>query len=467
MTFSSIHKTGRFMLVLVLPVLLITASCNKYLDKKPSDGLLVPSTLADLQAIVDNQRGCTMVPRWLELPGDNYFLPTAIYNSRNEEIRRNYIWDGGIEASFSTEVPAVWGNPYMVIYESNLVLEYLPKVTVKESEAEKYRSVQGHAYFQRGFMFFSLAQLYCPAYSATASTDMGLPLRLGTGTSDKVPRASVEATYRQIIADLEKAAELLPDVQIVPMRPNKAAAYAALARTYLSMRDYVNAGLNADKSLVIQSTLLDYNMLDPAAGMNTLSTALNNPEISFVAAVNFNGVFDEAPAARVDTVLYQAFHNNDLRKTINYISDGGAYHVWRGNLWSGNLYPGMISPGFATDEMWLTRAECRARNADVSGAMSDLNTLLRKRWRTGTFTDMTATSAADALSKVLMERRKSLAFRGMRWTDLRRFNLEGANITLKRIVNNITYTLPPNDLRWTLLIPNREILASGLPQNPR
>jgi hypothetical protein len=60
-----------------------------------------------------------------------------------------------------------------------------------------------------------------------------------------------------------------------------------------------------------------------------------------------------------------------------------------------------------------------------------------------------------------------LLFRNLRWSDLRRFNLEGANITLKRIINGTSYTLPPNDLRWVLLIPDLETSRSGIPQNPR
>ena len=85
--------------------------------------------------------------------------------------------------------------------------------------------------------------------------------------------------------------------------------------------------------------------------------------------------------------------------------------------------------------------------------MTDINSLLRKRWRRGSFTGYPAGSAGDALDTVLLERRKELAFRGLRWTDLRRLNKEGANITLTRILNGTTYTLAPNGLNYTLPIP--------------
>jgi len=100
--------------------------------------------------------------------------------------------------------------------------------------------------------------------------------------------------------------------------------------------------------------------------------------------------------------------------------------------------------------------------------MSDLNTLLRKRWKTGTYTDMTATDANDALAKVLTERRKELLFRSLRWTDLRRLNKESRfAVTLKRTLNGQDYTLAPNDLRDGLLIPQEVLNREPMPQNPR
>ena len=100
--------------------------------------------------------------------------------------------------------------------------------------------------------------------------------------------------------------------------------------------------------------------------------------------------------------------------------------------------------------------------------MADLNTLLRTRWITGAYTDMTATSADDALVKVLTERRKELVFRNVRWSDLRRLNMETRfQKTLTRTAGAQTFTLPPNDPRYVLLIPGDVITYSTLTQNPR
>ena len=80
---------------------------------------------------------------------------------------------------------------------------------------------------------------------------------------------------------------------------------------------------------------------------------------------------------------------------------------------------------------------------------------------------MTATSVSDALQKIQVERRKELVWRGLRWTDIKRYNKEGAGISLIRILNGTTYTLTPNSNLFVLPIPSDEIDISGIIQNPR
>jgi len=73
----------------------------------------------------------------------------------------------------------------------------------------------------------------------------------------------------------------------------------------------------------------------------------------------------------------------------------------------------------------------------------------------------------EALAIILIERRKELLMRGLRWADLKRSNKEGANKTLIRIINGHPVTLPPNDNRYAQPLPNEIILLTGMPQNSR
>ncbi|HSU50550.1 MAG TPA: RagB/SusD family nutrient uptake outer membrane protein, partial [Segetibacter sp.] len=123
--------------------------------------------------------------------------------------------------------------------------------------------------------------------------------------------------------------------------------------------------------------------------------------------------------------------------------------------------------GIATDEVYLTRAECNARAGNITAAMSDLNSLMSKRWKAGAFVPFAATNTSDALTLILQERRKETLFRGLRWLDLRRLNSEGANITLTRNLNGQLYTLAPNDPKYVLPIPPDVVSLSGMAQNER
>lgn len=460
---SFLKKYTVFVFSFSIAILAITGgSCKKYLEKKPSQNLAVPSTLSDLQQVLDNQRGNSFSTQLTEFAADNFYLSDASWAPLVIDLRKNYTWDSDARITIEN---GSWINPYIAIYNANFVLDFLPKIGAGNAEQSLYNNIKGTALFHRAFMFYELAQLFCKPYAASALSDMGIVLRLTAENETSIARSSVQQTYDQVLHDLKAAVALLPVTQLYSTRPGKAAVYGALARVYLSMRDYSNAGLYADSALLWNSTLLDYNSLI-ASGNALPSNPLNNPEILFLSWSSLHGVFNVSNVAIADTLLYQSYDINDLRKSVFFGPAGANRYYWKGSYQTtGGTY--YIFNGIATDEMYLVRAECRARDGNVNGAMIDLNTLLRKRWKTGTFTDLTAADAADALNKVLQERRKELAFRGLRWTDLRRLNLEGADITLKRIIYGTTYTLPPNDLRWVLLIPELEIQRSGIPQNPR
>ena len=161
--------------------------------------------------------------------------------------------------------------------------------------------------------------------------------------------------------------------------------------------------------------------------------------------------------------MYNSYSVNDLRKTDCFVLNSGfPYFSGTYDLKYYNY------SGIATDEVYLIRAECYARTGKASAALKDLNTLLVTRWKTGTYIPYSANTADQALTEILTERRKELLFRGLRWTDLRRLNKDSRfAITLTRSYNGVTYSLPPNDQRYAMPIPDNEITNSGIQQNQR
>jgi tetratricopeptide (TPR) repeat protein len=404
---------------------------------------------------------------YAELIADDNFIQDADWLGRNASpadfiYAQNYIWLAQAHPIYD-----VWSNIYDgPIYYANVVLDQLPRISVPSKDSSLAKSVRGQALFFRSFAFWSLAQVYCRPYATEYFSLPGVLLRL---TSDvgvvSHQRATVEECYDRIVADLKEAASLLPLNTIFPTQPNQTAAYAMLARVYLSMRDYTNAGYYADLAIQQKANLLDYNTVVPTS---TITFPVFNTEVIFDNVPV--STLDNSNFSRADTNLYQSYDVNDLRKTLffkkvsfnNYYYFFGSYNSKVYN-YSDNTWDGL-----ATDELYLTRAECSARAGLKDSALNDLNRLIIKRWKsTVSYPTITANTAAEALTKVLAERRKELFHRGLRWTDVRRFNLEGVNITLQRVIQGVTYTLPPNDPRTVMLIPIEEINQSGIEQNSR
>jgi tetratricopeptide (TPR) repeat protein len=336
------------------------------------------------------------------------------------------------------------------------------KIERNSQNAVQWDNVKGSAYFYRAFRFLNLIWEYGKAYDDnTSNTDLGIVLRLGSDFNEPSVRADVKTSYERIISDATQAVRYLPNSPQHVMRPSKAAAYGLLARTYLSMRKYDLAYKYADSALQIKNDLLDYNS-NQVDGTSQTPFQLFNKEIIFYSAQSGNHWPKSPFIALIDSTLYHTYSVNDLRRGVFFYENSG-YHSFKGNYNVDAFYA--LYSGITTDEMYLIRAETNARADRLSEALNDLNTLLVKRWITGTFTSITATNQQNALSIILLERRKELVMRGLRWIDIKRLNKEGENITLKRSVDQ-NYILAPNDNKYALPLPRDIIDLTGIPQNP-
>ncbi len=350
-------------------------------------------------------------------------------------------------------------SPYQRVFYENYILETLTGIPKDTTNAASWNNIEGSALFGRAFDFFSLADIFTlPFDSVTAGKELGIPLRLHSDINEKVGRATIAATYAQIISDANASLQYLPSLPAFKTRPSKAAAYALLARVYMTIGNYNKALAYADSSLGLQSILIDYNTLDPTAPFPF--TVLNDEVVYHTALYYFN-ILSQGSAI-VDSVLYSSYDVKDLRRYL-FVDTTSGLPRFKGG------YDGYVGfGGIATDEVYLISSECNARIGKVTEALQRLNDLLVTRWTTGTYVPLSAATADDALRLILAERRKELLFRGTRWTDLRRLNKDlRFAVSLTRNLNGQIYTLPSNDNRYAYPIPDQEIQVTGIPQNPR
>lgn len=434
--------------------------CQKaYLDTKPDKALLIPTTVGDMQALLDNSAVFNVTPALSAIADGDFFTTDAGWKSWTNDVERNcYTWSADIWGTFD---PSDWQLPYRQVFYANVVLDGLK--TIYE-QTPGYASVKGTALFSRAFAYYNLLQEFTVPYlPAAAPQGLGLAVRLTGDVTGHPVRSTLQGTYDQVLKDLLAARSLLPVSSSYKSRPVVAAAYAMLARVYLVMGNYELAGKYADSCLTQRPALIDYNTLSTTATRPFPRAIPNgNDEVIYYAAqVSFS--FASNAATLVDSGLYRSYAANDLRRIL-FFKSSGVSGTFKGN------YGGIIAlfSGLTTDEMYLTKAECAARQQNASGAMETLNNLLVRRWKKGTFMPLTANDAGTALAIVLTERRKELVGRNIRWSDLKRLNQEERFAqTLVRRVNGAGYMLLPGSRRYAFPLPLAEIQLGNAVQNER
>lgn len=432
-------------------------SCNQFLDVQSDSRLVVPNSLTDLQKILDNntamnyQKGSKA-----EEMTDDYYLSIANVNKLGSQDKLAYFWQ-----PYETLNSSDWSKPYSVVYNANLVLERLAKVERTVANEVAWDKVKGMALFYRANQYLALLWTYAKAYDqATSQQDLGIVLRNTSDFNVKSTRSTLEASYRKVIDDLKQASDLIPDQSAHVLQPNVKAVYGVLARTYLSMAKYDSAYYYADLVLGDNPILLDFNQLGDVNISANFPIPAFNKETIFYEEMKSGG-FVSTANANISNELLDLYDVNDLRKTAFFKSSMGGVMSFKGNYTGTSFW----FCGIANNEMLLIRAECLARQTKLVAAQSDLNDLLGKRYVTGTFVPYVFANKEEALKTILQERRKELLFRGLRFSDIKRLNVEGSGIVLKRTIAGVDYQLEPNDKRYAHRIPDDVIRLSGMLQN--
>jgi hypothetical protein len=430
-------------------------SCNKYLDAKPDATIATPSTIDDLEGILNYYNFINArYPSASEVSSDDYYLTATDWSTLADAPRNYYIWQK------YDNIGGDYTAPYSTIEYTNVVLDALPKIST--TDISRKNIVQGSALFIRASNHYALAQLFAKAYDKnTAGSDLGIVIRLTSDIAVKPVRSSIAETYNSILTDLQRSVSLLPATPSQKFKPSKPAAYGMLARVYLSMSDYKNAALYADSALNLYNKLINYNSVSTTAA---IPFAQFNDEVIYDARTSAPAALSSSKA-KIDTILYASYVVNDLRKTILFKKNTNGSYAFKGNYTGQNN--ASLFTGVATNELFLIKAETAIRNGNVTVALQAINSLLITRYKQGTYTPYTNTDPTQLLVFILQERRKDLLFRTLRWTDLRRLN-QDANYSkvLSRNLNGTIYTLAPNNLRYVFEIDRNAVNISGLIQNP-
>ncbi|RXK83607.1 RagB/SusD family nutrient uptake outer membrane protein [Filimonas effusa] len=432
-------------------MVLLLSSCNKYLDIEPK-GVRLLETTRDYDEWLNNIELENSVPSQLNMLDDCKDLLTisSTLTSSNDRI---YTW----QEQFVEEVPGsalIWQTLYKSIYLYNTVINNIEKVT--DGTVQDRNSLKGEALLGRAFEYLYLVNLYAKVYDkTTADKDLAVPFVTSVDVTDVMPgRSTVQQIYDQIITDIKTAIPDLPKENASNrFRGTVAAAYGVLARTYLYMGNYSEAARNAQLALDNGTAkVLDYTALPDA---KSIPHVMKRADAIYARLGGTSYLGSEIPVLS----FLRSFDTKDLRLKFYYTQLGDYSFTVRGRtlFMHAGVPSGYAAPswGISVAEMYLVIAEAAARNNDLTKACDQLDSLRKRRFPTASYQKFTSTDQEQVLQKVIAERSFELAFCGMRWFDMRRYDAEGRMPAVERYngTGSVIATLQPGSPRYVLRIP--------------
>ena len=455
-------------------VILSTTACKEYLDITPK-GYVIPSKIEDFERILNDGSIFRFLATDIDFLSDDYYARTIDPANYSENVQsRLYFWQKDIYATQEEIAASFWAKLYGNIYQFNAIINNVEhSAGATPSRAAKTKA---QAQFGRALAYWYLVNIYSKPYNTvTAGTDLGVPLVLSNDITQELPaRGTVQGTYDFIIKDLTESLGAVPESVANPYSISKSAVYGFLARTYLMMGKYDLAAKAAGDVLSFNKQLIDYNgvytekvsttgvpYIGVKPGVTVFTDHIKAPENIFSLLYTYTAGMYNQSIAKATEQLYDA---DDLRRVFFKPV------VETGKPWNG-IYTYMdqfiyVNPGISTAEMYLVRAESRARTKDLPGAMQDINTLRKSRIKADKFTEVTAASETDAVKLILLERRKELLFKGARWFDMRRLNNDPQYgfTAYHYFIDGTKVALEPNSPSYTLNLPE-SALATHILQN--
>ena len=357
-----------------------------------------------------------------------------------------------------TNTGAFWGSFYSTIYQANNAIANLEKS--KGVSAIGKERMTGEAKFLRAWSYFFLVNLYD---SVPFTTTPEYPVNA------LLSRTEATKVYEHIREDLVFAQEKAGDTYTAlgaRGRANKWAATALLARVQLYTKNWADAEKQATS--VIQS---GYYTMDPLDS-TFMASAKESIMVIANAGANFytseSGVGGSAPNTNYffTDYLNNAFEANDLRLTKwTRVGTNGNRGPAKYKTFSNPNPPAVVVkkealPIFRLAEQYLIRAEARAMQNNLEGAIRDLDSV-RRRTGLPLISVTNPTIGKDPLLQAIMKERMTEFFAefGHRWFDVKRSGQADAIFGVRKTrwrKEAALFPIPLNDRR----------LNPNLGQNP-
>lgn len=370
----------------------------------------------------------------------------------------------------SLAMNASWVAGYRIIRSCNSIIESADKY--RDQNLEKADDIKAQAYALRALVHLQLVSVFAQSFNFTANgSHTGIPYVTTSDVTQPVKRESVGEVFEEMINDLNIAIPLFKMEKDNALFMNRNAAKALLARIYLFKQDFLLAkGVAGEIAREVPimngssypSKLFTHDETESLFQLPPVEAGVGGAMYSTF----FTGTF-------LQGVLYSFTATSDIAELLREFPQDvrNDWIVKNGGNWDIKKYPTNVIPGFSlpeashyqtllrSSEMYLILAESYSNLNSEDSARFYLNAI---RNRAGLPSIDKSIGGKALLDSVYKERRKELAFEGLRMFDLLRWK-EG--VYRKDAPDPAAKNLPYPSDKSIAPIPIPDVNIAGLNQN--
>ncbi|NGM66566.1 RagB/SusD family nutrient uptake outer membrane protein [Sphingobacterium sp. SGR-19] len=195
---------------------LLTHSCSKWVDVKPTDRLTEDQLFVNIEGYLkalngvyvemthESLYGQTMTTGAIDVLGQYYFISSSTHNYQN------YATFAYTQENVKTTFDDAWRKAYELIANCNVILENCGDEPSEVLPQPFYGIIKGETLALRAMLHLDMLRLFGPIYTEENKATLAIPYVNKTGY-DIAPLLGSEEIMVQVVADLETAISLMAD----------------------------------------------------------------------------------------------------------------------------------------------------------------------------------------------------------------------------------------------------------------
>ena len=428
--------------ILLTAISLSTVSCSDFLDQKPDNYISDAAVIQTLSSAKAALNGA-----YHDLASSSYY-GGQYFDAGVNLAADNVTWTGSLNYyydfdthQYSAEnqlLSYAWYAIYATVNQTNQVID---KVTVLNdgSESERRRII-AEVTVIRSLAFFDLARTWgnIPVVKQATSS----PTQF-----DGVKQTKAKDVYQLVVDDVLAIYNDLSESSD-RVHVTRSAADAFLARVYLYLEQWDKAEQYASKvidngnyALGTIQDLIDNKETAESIWELAYSSSFTNQQSTYWRSPDQGGRHEWGPSKELVQLLADPTVGGDRKAFYQDFSSAQVPDYYVGTLYHRSTLDDDVII-FRLAEQYLIRAEARANQQNVSGALSDLN-IIRRRANISEIVDVASTQ--ELLNLIADERRVELALEPHRWFDLIRTGKAESVLGIKTY--QTIFPIPYNDIQ--------------------